>query len=321
MARWLVFRNPPDHSRIRSAMHRAFTPAAIRHLEETALRLADGLVDGLSPGQRVDLVATVASPLPTLVIAEILGVSPTDHSRFRDWSAALAPSLDMICTPAELRDAAAAAKEMRDYLEQAAEERRRRPRGDVLSELVAPTQGGEPLGADDLLANCVFLLAAGHETTTHVIATGVRALLLEGEPWERLVHDPPLVAGAVEELLRWEAPVQLTFRDALEDGEIAGQQVRAGQQVAAVLGSANRDPERFPEPDRLDITRPEASHHLTFSGGIHYCLGASLARMEVAVALAALTRRWPGMRLDGEPTWRSSVLLRGLGSLPVVAAS
>jgi cytochrome P450 len=298
MAQWLVFRNPPDHTRIRQALRAAFVPTAIRRLEHRTRELAQRLVDSLEEGAVVDLLEAVASPIPTLVVAELLGVPVDDHPIFRTWSNALAPSLDITYTPGQLQRAYRAAREMYDYLGRAADRRRREPGDDLLSRLVAED--------------------AGHETTVQVLGTGIRALLQDGTAWQELVADPAKVPAAVDELLRWEAPIQITFRDVLEDTEIAGVPLRAGQQVGTILGAANRDPERFPDPDRLLVTRADALAHTSFSGGIHFCIGAALARMEIAITLGRIVERWPRLELAGqEARWRPSVLLRGLESLPV----
>jgi cytochrome P450 len=317
MSRWLVFRNPPDHTRIRQALRAAFVPTAIRRLEHRTRELAQRLVDSLEEGAVVDLLEAVASPIPTLVVAELLGVPVDDHPIFRTWSNALAPSLDITYTPGQLQRAYRAAREMYDYLGRAADRRRREPGDDLLSRLVAE-DAEIRLETDELLTNCVFLLAAGHETTVQVLGTGIRALLQDGAAWQELVADPAKVPAAVDELLRWEAPIQITFRDVLEDTEIAGVPLRAGQQVGTILGAANRDPERFPDPDRLLVTRADALAHTSFSGGIHFCIGAALARMEIAITLGRIVERWPRLELAGqEARWRPSVLLRGLESLPV----
>ena len=208
---------------------------------------------------------------------------------------------------------------MYDYLGRAADRRRREPGDDLLSRLVAE-DAEIRLETDELLTNCVFLLAAGHETTVQVLGTGIRALLQDGAAWQELVADPAKVPAAVDELLRWEAPIQITFRDVLEDTEIAGVPLRAGQQVGTILGAANRDPERFPDPDRLLVTRADALAHTSFSGGIHFCIGAALARMEGRIALEEALARFPNWRVDHDAAVRlHTSTVRGWINVPVSA--
>ena len=313
----MLFVDPPDHTRLRTLVNKAFTPAAIGRLRSRVEELVEGLLDRVAGTGEMDVVDDLAYPLPVTVICELLGVPPADQTRFRDWSGALVHLLDPLVAEDVLERALRARAALRGYLGDLVAERRAHPAGDLLTALVAAEDEGHRLSEQELISMCMLLLVAGHETTVNLIANGTLALL--GHPAERarLAADPALAASAVEELLRYDSPVQLTSRHATTDLEVGGQLVREGETVITALGAANRDPAQFPDPDRLHLAR-SPNRHVAFGGGIHFCLGAPLARMEAQVALAALLRRLPGLACGGEePTWRDTVTLRGLATLPV----
>jgi cytochrome P450 len=264
----------------------------------------------------MDLIADLAYPLPVTVIAELLGVPPIDHEVFQAWSAALVGSLDPIAATERSQRATSALEELRHYLAGIIARRRRAPQDDLISRLVAAEEQGDRLNSEELLQMGVLLLVAGHETTVNLIGNGVNALLEHPDQLDRLRRHPALIQSALEELLRFDSPVQMTHRVAMDDLPLGGNWIRAGQMVMAVLGAANRDPEAFPEPDRLDLAR-SPNHHVAFGQGIHYCLGAPLARAEGQIAIGRLVARFPTLRRDGEPRRRPNINLRGFESLPL----
>jgi cytochrome P450 len=318
-SRWMLFMDPPHHTRLRALAAKAFTPRAVEQVRPQIQRIVDGLLDPLEERGVLDLIADLAYPLPVMVISELLGVPVDDRDRFHDWSAAIAQSLDVLTKrgPDVVARANAAALALTEYFRQLVDARRQQPRDDLLSALVAAEEGGLRLSEEELLATCVLLFFAGHETTVNLIGNGMFALLRHPDQLATLRAEPALIGSAIEELLRYDGPVQRTGRVALADVEIGGSVIRRGERVSVLLGAANRDPDRFAEPDRLDIARGD-NHHLAFGGGIHYCLGAPLARVEAQVAIETLLRRLPGLGLRTDtPTWRDNLVLRGLTALPL----
>ena len=309
--------DPPDHSRLRGLVSKAFTARRVQRLRPRVAELVAGLVaDGVARGS-MDVIGDLAYPLPVTVISELLGVPPEDHERFRGWSDALARGLDpdFLLPPEFLARQRAAREEFRAYFAELAARRRTEPAEDLLSDLVRIQAETAAFSDAELLATCALLLVAGHETTVNLIGNGTLALLRHPDQLAWLREDPDRVGTAVEELLRYDPPVQLTGRMALADTEVCGQPVRAGEPVLLLLAAANRDPAVFPDPDRLDLARGTA-RHLAFGLGIHFCLGAPLARMEGEAALRELIRH-PLEPTGGAPAYKENLVLRGLARLPV----
>jgi cytochrome P450 len=316
----MLFRDPPDHTRLRSLVSRAFTPRVIDGMRVHIQELVDNLLDRVEDAGAMDLIADLAYPLPVTVICEMLGVPVEDQARIRQWSTDVARSLDAIGMPSDPTVAERGGigrRALADYFLALLPERRRAPRADLLSALIAAEERGDRLTEGELLSTCVLLFVAGHETTVNLIGNGVLALLRHPAELSRLRANPDLIGSAVEELLRYDSPVQRTGRIASTDVEIDGRRIEKGSIVVGAVGAANRDPAHFADPDRLDLARAD-NRHLAFGFGIHFCLGAALARVEGQVAIATLLRRLPGLRLDIEtPEWRESSVLRGLKALPV----
>jgi cytochrome P450 len=308
--------NPPEHTRLRRLVSGAFTARRVAALEPAVSAMVDDLVDGLAGSH--DFVTDFAFPLPVAVIGELLGIPAADRAAFqplvRDWTMLLD-----VFTPEILQRADAAAAEIRDYLGALLEERRRRPREDLLSGLVAAETAGDRLSVDEVVTMAALLFAAGFETTTHLLANGLVALLENPDQLQVLKERPELAPSAVEELLRYDSPVQITVREVFEDVRFRDLEIAAGERAVLYVGSANRDPARFHEPGRLDLTRQEGAP-LSFGGGIHFCLGAPLARLETRVALPALVNRYSDLAVTGVPERRSSLTLRGFAHLPVTAS-
>lgn len=308
--------DPPHHTRLRRLVASQFTARRIEALAPRVQGITDELLDAMVPLGRADLVESFAMPLPMAVICELLGVPAVDRKAFSTWSAD-------IVTPGS-PDAAASAEAMTDYLTDLIDDKSRTGGDDLLSALVgARVDDGDRLSSEETLGMAFLLLVAGHETTVNLISSGVCALLLRPEQLAALRADRSLLDGAVEEMLRHESPLGTsTYRYTFEAVELGGTTIPAGKPVLVVLGAANRDPRRFPDPDRFDIRR-DARGHLAFSHGIHHCLGAPLARLEASIALGSLLERCPGLRLATDPaalTWRSG-LMRGLHHLPVAFGS
>jgi cytochrome P450 len=307
------------HTRLRKLVSKAFTPRRVAALRPRVESLVGELLDAAAArgDGRMDVVADLAAPLPATVIGEMLGVPAEDRDRLHHWSHELVELLDPFSGREGLDPPRRATRALADYFRGLLDERRREPRDDLLSAMLAAEEEGQRLGEDELLALAGLVLVAGHETTTNLIASGVLCLLRHPDERKRLQDDPGLLPSAVEELLRFESPIQLTDRVATEDCEMGGRRIRRGQLVGVLLGSANRDPARFADPDRLDLSRQDG-RHLAFGHGGHFCLGAQLARLEGEVALGALLRRFPDLRGPADPPgWKRSIVLRGPTALPI----
>jgi cytochrome P450 len=313
-----LFRDPPVHTRLRRLVSKAFTPRRVQQLQPYVEQRTHELLDAAADRGRLELVADVAYPLPVAVISELLGVPQEDHAAFAGWSAVLAKSLDRLVsepTPEELQENRVASDEFREYFERLAEERRLHPRDDLLSDLVAAEESGDRLTMDELTSTALLLLVAGHETTVSLIGNGMLAMLRVPGLLDRVRADPALAEGTVEEVLRLDPPVQMTMRTALADIALPGGRLRAGGTAVLLLAAANRDGGVYDRPQEFDPARGD-SRHLSFGGGIHYCLGAPLARLEGRIVLAELARRLVAPRIE-ELAYRENRVLRGPSRLVI----
>jgi len=316
----MLDRDPPDHTRLRGLVSKAFTPRVIEQLRPHIQQIVDGLLDKVEGKPGMDLIEQFAYPLPVIVICEMLGVPVADHERFKGWGLDIARGLDAIMLPP---DSPVAERSMHArhalaaYFRELIAARRAAPRDDMLSGLIAAEEAGDKLSEDELLATCILLLVAGHETTVNLIGNGSLALLRHPDQRKRLQDDPGLITTAVEELLRFDGPVQRTARIPSEDVIIGGRTIGKGEMVMPFIGAADRDPAQFRDPDRLDLGRTD-NRHIAFGWGIHFCIGAPLARVEGQIAINTLLRRKPKLALATDtPEYRQSLTLRGLSHLPV----
>jgi pimeloyl-[acyl-carrier protein] synthase len=316
----MLLTDPPDHTRMRSLVNRAFTPRVVEGLRPNIEQIANTLLDPVVAHGGADLMAAFAFPLPATVIAELLGVPPADRDRFQGWSRRIATTLDRTLSVATRQDGHHAELELLDYFAQLVAVRRRERRDDLIGRLIESEEEGTRLSAGELLSTCLLLLIAGHETTMNLIGSGVVALLQHPDQRALLQAQAEAPPPAVDELLRFTSPVQWDRRVAAEPIELGGKTIAAGQAVTMVLAAANRDPAIFAEPDRLDLAR-RPNPHLAFGRGIHYCLGAGLARLEGQIAFGALLRRMPTLRLDPDAplAWNGNLAIRGPRTLPVIA--
>ena len=312
----LLFLDPSDHTRLRRLVSKAFTPKRVEALRPRIAELVDTLLDEVGDEKQFDLLPALAFPLPVIVICELMGVPAADRDSLKEWSTAASRLLDPDVEGDTLEQGLLGAMGLAGYFDQLFEERRRSPQDDLLSGLVAAEEEGDRLDADELRAITVLLFIAGHETTMNLIGNGTYALLCNPDQLALVRDDPNMARSAIEELLRYDGPVHATARVPTEDIDVGGTTVEAGHRMIVALGAANRDPAQFPDPDRLDVTR-EDNRHLTFSHGIHFCLGASLARVEGQVAIPRLLQRFPGLELAAEPSYREHLVLRGLTELQV----
>lgn len=308
--------DPPDHTRLRSLVSKAFTPRSVTALKPRIEAIVEELLDSVDGEEQFDLIDSFAFPLPVIVIAEMLGVPAQDLEQFKDWSNDIVLSLEPILTREQSEQFRRSEQELYEYFEGIIALRREDPQNDLVSALLAAEEEGDRLSHGELLATLLLLLVAGNETTRNMIGNGMLALLRNPEELRRLREQPELLDSAIDEMLRYDSPVQLDGRTLVEDVEMGGKRMRAGQQVVAVIGAANRDPAAFSDPDSLDIGREEKSH-ISFGRGIHYCLGASLAMLEGRIAFASLMERFSAVRLAAEPRQRKQVVLRGVENLLV----
>ena len=306
--------DPPDHTRLRGLVSKAFTPRAVRELGPRIQELVDELLDAAAGKSRIDMISDFAFPLPVIVIAEMLGVPAQDRARFREWSDDIALSVNPLLDGEQIERVRQATEELFDYFEGIIEQRRHAPRNDMISALLAAEEEGDKLTHEELLSTLMLLLVAGNETTRNLIGNGMLALLKNPAQLQRLREHPELLDSAINELLRYDSPVQIDARNAINDVEIGGKRIAAGQRILAIVGAANRDPQAFASPDKLDIGRNEVSH-LSFGRGIHYCLGSPLAILEGRIAFTSLLARFPSMRLASEPVFKEQIVLRGVEEL------
>lgn len=318
MKRLLLYRDPPDHDRIRDLLSRAFTPRAIEERRGRIGQLVDGLLDRAEDVGRLDLVADFAYPLPVIVICEMLGVPPEDLDHFYGWAHGFARRGDVSdVSEQRIHEGEAATEGFRGYFLELIRQRRERPRDDLMTALVQLEDDQGPLEDEDLVASCIILLQAGHETTADLIGLGTLGLLQHRDQLELLQREPGRIEDAVEELIRWDSSVQISQRVGPEDLDLDGVRVPAGQVCVIINGAANRDPAVYDEPDRLDIAR-RAGSHFSFGLGRYVCLGKTLARLEIQTAISTLVQRFPKLELDGgAPEFRPSLFLRGLARLPL----
>ena len=314
----MLDRDPPDHTRLRKLVSKAFTPRAIEALRPRITELVDGMLDDMAAQRRVDLVDALAFPLPFSVIAEMLGTPPADHERIRQLTGTVVRSLEPVADPALIQAILAADEEMSQVAAEMIAWKRANPADDLLTALIHAEDDGDVLDDDELVAQTLLLYIAGHETTVNLIAGGTLALLHYPAQLALLRDDPALVGNAVEELLRYDSPVQASRRITLEPVTVGGVEIPAGAFVMASLGSANRDQSYWgPDAGQLRLDRENARQHVSFGAGPHHCLGASLARLEASIAFEHLVGRFPGLALDGEVVWNGRINLRGPAHLPV----
>ncbi len=309
---------PPDHTRVRALVSKAFTPRMVESLRPAIERKMAELVGSVRGSGTFDLIATLAEPLPVWVIAELLGVPETDRGLLRPWSADICRMYELHPTAEDRRVSVAACIAFGDYLRSLARERRADPGGDLISELASVVDEGRRLSEDELVGTCVLLLNAGHEASVNVAGNGWWSLFRRPDELARLRADHALVRNAIEELMRWDTPLQLFERWVLEDVELHRVRIPKGAELGLIFGSANRDPSVFPDPDRLDLAR-SPNPHLSFGAGIHFCLGAPLARLELEIAFGTILERLPSLALVEEPRWKPNYIIRGLEGLTVTA--
>jgi len=342
----MFYADPPYHTHLRGLMNNAFTPRRVEQLRPYIQQIVDELLDVAQAKSEMDIIHDFAYPLPVMVIAELLGLPVEDRARFKKWSDDLFAILGTVRRSTHLMERASQSlNEMTDYVRTLSREKRENPRDDLLSvllsvaddddelsyshhahasplaqrtgELVHDREAIATLTREELVANINILLSTGHETTTHLIGNGLLALLQHPDQLQKLKSQPALLSSSIEEILRYDNPVQITYRSAVEDAEINGKLIRKGDLVNTIIGSANRDSLRFTDPDRFDITRNEG-RHLSFGLGIHFCIGASLVRLEAEIAFETILRRFPNLKLASENLeWQEHPIFRGLKSLPV----
>jgi cytochrome P450 len=316
----MLFLDPPDHTRLRGIVSKAFTRRAVDALGPRVEQLVDDLCNAAADRGEIDVVDDFAYPLPIAVMCELLAIPEEDVAGFRRWSRDLAGVVDIPADLGVIARGAKAGEWFIDYFHDLIPKRRANPGDDLLSELIAAEDAGDRLSHEELLATCVQLVFAGHETTQNLISNGLLALLQQREEFARLRDDPSLVRTAIEELLRFDSPAQVSARWAKTDVDLDGHVIKPGEPILVFLGSANRDPEQFDAADTVDVGRTD-NKHLSFGGGVHFCLGGPLARLEARIAIPELARRFPDMELlDPDPPRRPTLALRGLASLRVRVA-
>jgi cytochrome P450 len=318
MVRQMLFMDAPDHTRLRGLASMAFTPARVESLRSHIREILDDLLAPRLAAGRMDVIADLAAPLPAIVTAEMMGVPTADADQLKEWSADFAEVLgNFQHNPDRAARTLKCVAEMTSYFQSAIQSQREQPCDGLINALLTAEIDGDRLSEEEIIANCIVTMVGGQETTTNLIGNGVLTLLRHPDELERLRNDLTLIPSAVEELLRYESPSQHTARICPEDTELGGKKIRKGQAVIAVMGAGNRDPERFPDPDRLDLGRTD-NRHLAFGWASHFCFGAPLARIEGQLVFTAIARRMMNVKLEPGPlVWRDNLGLRGLTSLPV----
>jgi len=316
---WLIFMDPPEHTRLRKLLNKGFSPSAIEGLRPQVEAIVDRMLTPLRHGSEVELMREFANPMPVRIISEMLGIPQELHETFVNWSRAIAvfrgnPNR----TVEQARAAQDALIELTDYFRKTVAERRRNKGNDLISLLIDIEEEGEVLTEEELHAQCIALLFAGHETTRNLIGNGIYTLLRHPQETAELRQKPEGIRAAVEEILRYESPVQFTARVLKEDIEVCSQRIPKGWSILCMLGAANRDPKQFKEPDQLNLNRSN-NQHLAFSAGPHFCIGSQLARLEGQIAILNLVQRFPEMKLTGpRPEWAATFGFRGLKGLPII---
>lgn len=317
--RSMLDRDPPDHTRLRRLVSRAFTPRRIAELRMRIQELVDDKLDAAAGNGAMELVGDLAFPLPFDVISEMLGLPDTDRDQIRTWSGTVVRSLEPVTDPELMRAIEDAGANLNELVTRIIAWKRANPDDRILTHLIEAEDGGDVLSDEELVSQVLLLFIAGHETTVNLIGNGVLALLRNPAELAALRADPELIENTVEELLRFDSPVQMTRRITVTDLELRGRRIEAGSFVLGALASANRDEAHFgPTAGQLDIRRPQAGEHLAFGGGPHYCLGAALARMEAQVAIGSLVHRFPGLAAAAEPEWNGRINLRGVERLELM---
>jgi len=319
MVRQMLFLDPPNHTRLRALASAAFTVRRVEALRSHIQEIMDALLDKVVEKGEIELIADFASPAPAIVTAELLGVPVADHDKLKDWSADFAEMLgNFQHNPDRFPRILHSVSSMTEYFRTTMMEQRVKPQDGLVSAMMSATVDGAKLTEDEIIANLIVTMVGGQETTTNLIGNGMLSLLRNPDSIQKLRDDPSLIPSAVEELLRYESPSQHTARLAPADVELGGKKIRKRQAVIAVMGAANRDPERFPDPDKLDIERKD-NRHVAFGWAAHFCFGAALARIEGQIAISTLLRRLPNLSLDQKTTlrWRDNLGLRGLTALPI----
>ena len=321
MVRQMLFLDAPAHTRLRSLASVAFTPSRVERLRAHIQEIVDGLLDRVESAGQSDLIADLAEPMPAIVTAELMGVPVDDHKQLKSWSADFAEMLgNFQHNPDRIPRVLRSVEEMTAYFRAAIREQHEHPRDGLIQALMSAEIEGSRLTEEEVIANVIVTMVGGQETTTNLIGNGLLSLLRHPGQLHKLRDDSSLIPSAVEELLRYESPSQHTARLARDDVQMGGRLIRQRQAVIAVMGAANRDPQRFPDPDRLDITRKD-NRHVAFGWAAHFCFGAPLARIEGQIAFETILRRLPRLALDPRPlVWRQNLGLRGLAALPVTFA-
>lgn len=318
MVKQMLFMDAPDHTRLRGLASTAFTPARVEALRSHISDILDRLLEPMLSTGRMDVIADLAAPLPAIVTAEMMGLPTADANQLKDWSADFAEVLgNFQHNPDRAAKTLRCVEDMTSYFRNAVEQIRAEPREGLINALITAEIDGDRLTDEEIIANCIVTMVGGQETTTNLIGNGVLTLIRNQDELQRLRHDLSLIPSAVEELLRYESPSQHTARICPEDTELGGHLIKKGQAVIAVMGAGNRDPERFPDPDRLDLARAD-NRHLAFGWASHFCFGAPLARIEGQLTFSALVARTTNLKLTNEKLiWRDNLGLRGLTSLPI----
>jgi pimeloyl-[acyl-carrier protein] synthase len=315
--KWMLQMDPPDHTRLRALVNKSFTPRVVEAMRPAIQGMVDKLIDEVIAKGEMEVMSDLAFPLPILVICALLGIPPEDYEKIRNWTHELLPSMSPALSAAGMARINDVIVEYREYFRQLANKRRQMPKDDLLSAMIAARENGQKLSEDELLAMCIFLAFAGHATTAQLIGKGVLVFIQNPDQLEKLRTDPSLAGDAVEELLRYESPLQVLYRVTKETVEIAGKVIPENQMILLSLAAANRDPAQFTDPDRFDITR-DTSKHVAFAYGIHYCAGAPLSRLEGEITFNTLLRRLKDLRVQTNGIQRDpSLLMRGLSALPI----